>query len=621
MSAKLVVLTGSSEAVSVPLPLESGEEFVLGRGGECDLPLGGSAVSRRHCKVVREGDDYKLEDLESHNGTLVNNSPVQRHILSNGDRIGVGDSCVMFVRDGFEPPTLTSVELDDGSLVARSYSHLPPQAETVDFTAGLETLAEFGRAMSTINDAEVLKRRFLEIILELIPARLGVIGSSVDGTNELKSVLAFGPGASAAEAVQISRTVCSQVLTQRTALLSNDLEDSRLGGSASLSAQRVTSLLCVPITVDGFEGLIYLDGIDPAVPFTKNHLHQLTALSFIVAAGLERARSIEDLVGENLRLRASHEIETSMIGGSRLLREVFYLISKAAPNDSNVLIVGESGTGKELVARAIHVNSPRRQRPFVAINCAVLNENLLESELFGHEKGAFTGAATQKRGKFEIADGGTIFLDEIGELAPNLQAKLLRVLQEREFERVGGTRPIRVDVRIVAATNRSLEARIKEDKFRDDLFFRLNVVRIRVPALRERPEDIPLLAQHFLGKVAERCRKKVTGISKRAEVLLARYHWPGNVRELENVIERAVVLGASERILPEDLPAEILETSAGGADIQGDFHERVKGAKREIVNAGLKAANGSYTEAARLLGLHPNNLHRLMRNLGMKKQV
>jgi Nif-specific regulatory protein len=310
-----------------------------------------------------------------------------------------------------------------------------------------------------------------------------------------------------------------------------------------------------------------------------------------------------------------------MLGESRAMREVHKLIAKAAPSNSTVLIRGESGTGKELVAQAIHRNSPRANKPFVAINCAALTETLLESEFFGHEKGAFTGAIAQKKGKLEVADGGTVFLDELGELAPALQAKLLRVLQEQQFERVGGVRPIKVDIRLLAATNRDLEAAIEQGGFRQDLYYRLNVVSLKLPPLRERREDIPLLASYFTAKYAAQCKRAVRGLAPETRVALIGYDWPGNVRELENAIERAVVLGASELILPEDLPETVLEAASDSASLpSGDlsYFEALKETKKRLVLEALDRAQRVHNDAARLLGMHPNNLHRLMKSLDLK---
>jgi Nif-specific regulatory protein len=309
-----------------------------------------------------------------------------------------------------------------------------------------------------------------------------------------------------------------------------------------------------------------------------------------------------------------------MIGNSDRMKAIHKFIARAGASDSTVLIRGESGTGKELIARALHRASRRSEAPFVAINCAVLKSDLLESDLFGHEKGAFTSAIAQKKGKFEIADGGTLFLDEIAELAPELQAKLLRVLQEREFERLGGTRPIRVDVRVLAATDRDLEEEMRVGKFRQELYYRLNVVSVESPALRHRPEDIPDLARYFAARYATRYNSPIRGVSAEAEDCLCRYSWPGNVRELQNAIERAVVLGESDMILPDDLPESIVEVRGLPPNSPMNFHGAVREAKRRLINEALEQAKGNHAEAARLLGINRTYLHRLIRNLQLESE-
>ena len=333
---------------------------------------------------------------------------------------------------------------------------------------------------------------------------------------------------------------------------------------------------------------------------------------------LENARRIEWLESENRRLAQDAELSHSMVGESPAMAAVLRFIAKVAPTDSTVLITGESGTGKELVARAIHQNSPRAARPFVAINCAALAETLLESELFGHERGAFTGAVAQKKGRLEIAEGGSVFLDEVGELAPHLQAKLLRVLQEHAFERVGGTRSIKVDARVITATNRDLKAMTKTGGFREDLFYRINVVSLAMPPLRDRREDVPLLARYFAQKYGERCNRRVAGISAEAIDCLMNYEWPGNVRELENAIERAVVLGSSDVIRPEELPESLLESGPRQAPYVTRYHEAVLLTKKDTILKAFKEAGGNYVETARLLDVHPNYLHRLIRNMNLK---
>jgi Nif-specific regulatory protein len=319
---------------------------------------------------------------------------------------------------------------------------------------------------------------------------------------------------------------------------------------------------------------------------------------------------------------AQLNLDHNMVGESSAMRDMYRRIARVAPTDSTVLITGESGTGKELVARAIHRNSPRAQKPFVAINCAAITETLLESELFGHERGAFTGAIAQKKGKLETAEGGTVFLDEIGELSPALQSKLLRVLQEREFDRVGGTTCVRVDFRLLAATNRDLGEAIAAGLFRRDLYYRLNVVSLALPPLRERREDIPLLASWFIRRYADKAKRPVAGFSADALACLTMYEWPGNVRELENAVEHAVVLGLDPIIARDDLPDAVAEAgasaTAGARPAAAHFHDTVKQTKKDLIVRAVEEANGNYSAAARLLGLHPNYLHRLIKNLQLK---
>jgi transcriptional regulator with PAS, ATPase and Fis domain len=306
------------------------------------------------------------------------------------------------------------------------------------------------------------------------------------------------------------------------------------------------------------------------------------------------------------------------------MREVVQLAERAATSDATVLLGGESGTGKEVLARAIHAASRRADGPFVAVNCAALSAELLESELFGHEKGAFTGAVRAKPGRLELGAGGTLFLDEIGELRLALQGKLLRVLQEREFERVGGTRTLKADVRIVAATNRVLEAAVAAGEFRQDLYYRLKVVALRLPPLRDRPEDIRPLAAHFLSRFAQDAGRPTPRLDEGAAALLEDYTWPGNVRELGNVLERAVVLGAADVITVDDLPEELHERAPAASraianvPTEAGYHAAVATAKREILRAALRAEGGHQTRAAKRLGLTQPYLARLMKNLQLR---
>ena len=334
---------------------------------------------------------------------------------------------------------------------------------------------------------------------------------------------------------------------------------------------------------------------------------------------VHRLRERQRLVTENRELREAlterHRVE-GIIGDSGRMQEVLSLVRRVAPSDATVLIRGESGTGKELIARALHYASPRAAGPLVKVNCAALAESLLEAELFGHEKGAFTGAVASRKGRFEVADGGSIFLDEIGDLPPHLQVKLLRVLQEREFERVGSSRPIKVDVRLLAATHRDLEALVREGRFREDLYYRINVVTIMLPPLRERREDLPPLIEHFLRAFAGKNDKSVRGLTREAREALLRYDYPGNIRELENLIERAVVLTRDDVIGVEDLPLT-LETPASGSGDEAGLIAAVEGLERRMIREALAKADGTQTRAAELLGISERVLRYKLKKYGL----
>ncbi len=345
-------------------------------------------------------------------------------------------------------------------------------------------------------------------------------------------------------------------------------------------------------------------------------------LLVLVERALERRR----LFSENRLLKESAADMPAIVGSSRRMKEALALVDKVAPSAATVLLLGESGTGKELFARRIHSLSPRRERPLVAINCAAIPETLLENELFGHEKGAYTGASGLKQGKFELADGGTLFLDEIGELSPAMQAKLLRVLQEHTFERVGGIRAIEVDVRIITATNLDLARAVREKRFREDLYFRLNVFPVPIPPLRDRPEDVPTLVQHFIGKFAREMRKPVSGASPEALRALQGYAWPGNVRELENAIERAVILATGDQVQAADLALGLGRAAREEPEplsLTGSLHEvslrASQRAERELIRKILKECGGNKTRAAEALQVSYKTLLTKIKDYGLQE--
>lgn len=333
---------------------------------------------------------------------------------------------------------------------------------------------------------------------------------------------------------------------------------------------------------------------------------------------VNKAHDYITLQSENRRLRLEvNERYRTLIGSSRRMTEIFALVKDVSPTRSTVLISGESGTGKELIARAIHGNSDRTEGPFIKLNCAALPEGLMESELFGHEKGAFTGAFKQTRGRFELADGGTLLLDEISEIPITLQGKLLRVLQEREFERVGSGTPMQVDVRIVATTNRNLKKEIADGRFREDLFYRLNVIGIEVPALRDRLDDIPLLADHFVKKYSAETGKQIDGIDDAAMRLFMKYHWPGNVRELENFIERAVVISKGATLAVKDFPSSLVlgpvEDKGGEVKVGMPLYE----VEKFMILRTLEDQAGNRTRAAEVLGINPRTLRNKLHEYGL----
>jgi Nif-specific regulatory protein len=629
---KLIAISGPAEGTTFAL---AEEEISIGREASNSISINDHSVSRQHCVIRRENGSFKLTDLDSYNGTFVNSSPVGEQYLSHGDQISVGSVRFVFLlqepEDSGSPVELGEDELVNPStirLARQDALYLKPEAVAANLPADariasdLNALLKISTSLSTIHGLMPLQRALLDTVMETIPAERGAILLVKKNSEEFLASCGIDKKLHSQQPIRISQSVASKVLQDGAAILCVDRKDDEsLREAESLVAARVCSLLCVPMVIrERVIGLIYLDTSNAATVLDEGHLQLLTAVGAIAAVAIENVQHLEWLQYENQRLQQEISIEHDMIGESARMRDVFRFIERIAPSDATVLIRGESGTGKELVAHAIHKNSERSAKPFIAINCAVLSEALLESELFGHEKGAFTGAVSQKLGRLEVANGGTLFLDEVGELTPATQAKLLRVLQERQFERVGGTRTINVDVRLIAATNRNLEEAIKSGAFRQDLYYRLNVISLTLPPLRERREDIPLLAYHFVAKFSKKCKRLVSGITTETHNCLVAYDWPGNVREMENAIERAVVLGNTDMLLPDDLPEALWANTPQPHD-PTSYHEALTEMKKQLIRRTLEQANGNYTEAAKLLGIHPTNLHRLVRTLGLRESI
>jgi Nif-specific regulatory protein len=496
--------------------------------------------------------------------------------------------------------------------------------------ARLASLIEINQLLlRTVDPDEVL-----QVILASALRLFGVEGCSLglldDSGQHLAFVVMEGPAQTDAFRVPLGRGIAGWVTQTGEGVISNDVsQDPRwFGGIDQQSGFTTRSVLCAPLRQqDRVVGVIEALNTTRPGAFTTEDLELLTAFGALAGTAIGQTRALARVRNASSAFQEVVQDRYRLVHGtSAAMQEALRLSHTVAPTDTTVLLLGESGTGKEVVARAIHQWSPRTDHPFVAVNCVALTPELLASELFGHEKGAFTGATSQKKGKFEVAEGGTIFLDEIGDLAPDLQTKLLRVLQEREFQRVGGLRDIRANVRILAATNRDLRQAMQRGAFREDLYYRLNVVAITLPPLRERREDLPSLVEHFIVQYCREVGRPRLPIEADVMTLLQTYPWPGNVRELQNAIERAVVLAPGPSVTIADLPAEIRQTSAvatGAAhmpeiDFSLSLAEAVQAFKRARVQRALEVAAGNQSQAARLLGLPPSNLSRLLRTLGLR---
>jgi transcriptional regulator with GAF, ATPase, and Fis domain len=576
MSSELIIINGPQAGTRYPL---SEAEFVIGRAPNSSLVLSEPEVSWRHCQIRQQGTRFLVADLRTSTGTYVNGMRSAERWLEEKDQIGVGRTIVMFrsgeANAGLAPPVETKPAL----------------------LAACSLLFLFRALASSDGDKHILQTQILRLVGDLIPNSDGIL--LIGGT--------------VAELLTLYAQSASPPQPEVSSVLSHVCEEGAFSDASS-------GLVAVPLYLSGnLFGALVVRANDAERPHLAAHLETLTAISALASVGFEANREVETLRAENKFLQQQIAPSGGIVGASPLLRRLMERVERVAPHDTTVLITGESGTGKELIARALHDRSNRKDRPFIPVNCAALTESLFESELFGHEKGSFTGAAAMKPGLFELAQGGTIFLDEVGELAQAFQVKFLRVLQQREFYRVGGTQARLLDIRVVAATNRDLGQDVSEGRFREDLYHRLNVVALESPPLRDRKDDIPQLAHYFLQRFAEKSKRAIRGISSEALEMIMAYNWPGNVRELENAMERAVVLGDSDWVLPEDLPDPLLAVAPPSPSSK--YEASIVGAKRDAILDAYKQAKGDYRGAAKILNLHPNYLLRLVRNLGLRDEI
>jgi transcriptional regulator with GAF, ATPase, and Fis domain len=674
MTAYLVIREGSKW--TDVFRLVEGESVTVGRAPTNAIVVKDERCSRNHAEVFQAQGNWTLRDLDSRNGTLVDGQRIQAdYHLQAGEIIRIGNSHLAFVNDLSQafpdshsvlrtaqavdsevsgemtvgPPDHESVlETYEPTTIThrRGQSRFlePPEAEDVDVSlpkvgraaANLCRLA-FGLAKAT--DVVSLANTALDGLFEGTQVDAGAVLLQARRPNAKTKADNLEVIASRSDSPhryhRVSQFLSTTVMRDGQAVLArNVMDDSQLGSRDSKGEILATSVICAPIRRDGkVLGVIHLYSTDVGKSTDPDDLEFTLAVADTVAVALENlskqqelAENLNQIRDENLQLRERLGVQSEIVGGSEPMNQVTRDIARAAPSRATVLIRGESGVGKELVARAVHFSSPRSKGPFVCLNCAALSETLLESELFGHEKGAFTGATERKIGKFEASNKGTLMLDEIGEMSPKTQAKFLRVLEGHPFERVGGSEQIKVDVRVIAATNRDLEKDVSEGNFRRDLYFRLHVLEIVVPALRKRKEDIPELAEYFLHRFITETGAKIKGFSPRAMEELLRYRWPGNVREMKNVIERAVVLTRSEYIDHDDLVLSTLRT-AGDTDsgIMVSANGRSEPAsladieKQHILEV-LRQTGWNKSRAAIILGIERSTLDRKIRRYDLVEE-
>jgi transcriptional regulator with GAF, ATPase, and Fis domain len=643
---RIEVLSGSDAGRS----FESDADVVrIGRSPECELRLSSPLVSGEHARLSASGASLTIADLDSANGSMLVRGAERIPLGSEAVELRPGDEVELGAEGG--EPTRLRVSLGEDSAPApeivttRSLQELSATPQTLDPKLWSAVLAALGAAESL--DAVVAE--VAESALRLAPRGTHATVALLDDSQPDKSLLVpmvtrvRGPGGVPVAPdgpVALTRSVARRVVEGRAAVLAADAPREVLG-SESLLGANIRSTIGIPLWKgDEILGVLQVDNRDAPAMFDKRDVDALGVLARGASLAVVSARLIqrltlaeEQLRKENQFLRGrerSRQGEMRIIGSSQRMDQVLVQLGKVVDTRVTVLVEGETGTGKELFASAIHYRSQRRDKLFVAQNCAAFPENLLESELFGHKRGAFTGATEEKKGLFEVADGGTLFLDEVGEMPLSLQAKLLRVLQEGEIRPIGSSTTRKVNVRIVAATNRNLEKEVQAGRFREDLYYRLKVFPLRVPPLRERREDVPLLAAHFLERYSREFGRSVSGFTQAALERLKAYDWPGNVRELENEVQRAVIQAEGESFIgpellsarvcgeslapPSPSPGEDAVEAPSGAETLREMMDRFE---KKLLVQTLAAHGNNKTAAAKTLGITREGLHKKLKGFGL----
>ncbi len=637
----------------------------IGRAPTNRIVLDDEVCSRSHCEIFYSDGGWYIRDLGSRNGTLVQGLAIsQDHRLQEGDVVEIGDSEAIFT---FDVSRFSSRPTSDGSSAVidsetmgvgqqsswdelnmpeivqrKSHTrfHTPPPASQIDRDRASRELGRLYRLALEMGNAQS-EQELCQIVLnglfEGTSADIGAIlnldpSKSLPRKPENLRVIAF-QSVDELPYRKPSDYLSKMVFDEGDALLAHNIaDDSKLSTRDSLGKIHAQSVICAPLrNKNGVAGLIHLYSTNPDNPLDSEDLEFTLALADQLAVSLQNlseklqlSDGLARMEGENKALREQLELESELVGQSPSMVALKEQILRIAPTDASVLIRGESGVGKELVARAIHFNSQRKKQPFVCMNCAALSEGLLESELFGHEKGAFTGATSQKPGKFEQAHRGSLFLDEVGEMSLAVQAKFLRVLEGHSFERVGGSASIDVDVRVVAATNRDMEKAVAKGTFRQDLYFRLHVVEVSVDPLRVRADDILLLANYFLNRFVTKTGRPIRGFTDQAKDLLESYHWPGNVRELQNTIERAFILCTSDVVDAEDIQLSAVGMESDPQSVLPAVHRgfreiSLEEVEQEHILAVLNNTNWNKSRSAQILGIERSTLDRKLKRYGISR--
>ncbi len=593
----------------------------MGRALGNDVAVQSAGLADTHAQVLFDGRDFNLEEVDKQGEILINGKRKRRARLVHGDRLTLGDVELSFGM--FDEPR-GFVRATDPAGANETAASDTQMNVTQQQLAGLRKLYEFSEKLMTVNDIDPLLEAMLDAVIDVTGAEKGLIllnddafvggdGSREDlsqkqriraSRNVKREAIAVPGGA-------ISDSIVRKVIeTGRPVIVSDALTDAQFNTSASVLALRLSSVMCAPLVSEGHvEGVLYVGNDRVKGLFERNQLDVLSIFAAQASLILQNALLLSALRADKEKLVAELKDKRfgDIIGACPSMMEVFRKLQKVATTDISVLITGETGTGKELIAREIHRRSGRATGPFVVINCGAIPENLIESELFGHVRGAFTGAVASRPGKFQAANGGTLFLDEIGELPLNLQVKLLRALQERVVFRVGDSKPEKVDIRVVAATNRVLEEEIRAGRFREDLYYRLNVVNIFLPPLRERGDDMLIIAKALLSKHVEELGAHVHGFAPHTLAAIKKSPWPGNIRQLENRIKKALVLCEKSLLAPEDLDlgkeedSSILPLEKAKEEFQ-----------RKYVLEILERNNGNRTQTARDLGVDPRTIFRYL---------